>query len=101
MSINYINLKELFQKPNKCYEIEIESKIEKVKTKEEFLYVDIINGNNYYKNFYLLKGEIFPEPSCGNLIIIKKIFYKFDENFEPKLFINILMSKKMKMILRI
>ena len=94
MSINYINLKELFQKPNKCYEIEIESKIEKVKTKEEFLYVDIINGNNYYKNFYLLKGEIFPEPSCGNLIIIKKIFYKFDENFEPKLFINILMSKK-------
>ena len=67
-----INLKELFQSSNKDYEMEMKSKIESITRRDELIFVDIINNNNYYKGLTILKSEIFPEPSNDSRIVIKK-----------------------------
>ena len=84
----HINLKELFQRTNKCYEVEIESKIEEIIAENEFLLVNLIDNKKYYKGLTIRKSEIFPMPTCNNLIKIKKINYRLNEEFQPRLFIN-------------
>ena len=91
---NNIDLKKLFTRPNKCDETIVESKIEEIKPKNEFFVVDIINNKNCYKGLIIKKSEIFPKPSIESLIIIKKIYYRLDEVFQPRLFINAQISKK-------
>ena len=92
---NIINLKELFQRSNKSYETNIESKIETIIPVAESFFINIENNKIYYQGFTIMKSEIFPEPACNSLIIIKKISYRFDEIFKPRLYLNIsLINKK-------
>ena len=83
-----INLKELFQKSNKSDKVEIKSKIEDITSQGEYFFVNIIDNNYYYKGLTIIKNEIFPKPSISNVIAIKDIYYKFDETFTPRIFIN-------------
>lgn len=85
---NIINLKKLFQSSNKSYETNIESKIEAITPKDESFFIDIINNNICYQGFSIMKSKIFPEPNCYSPILIKKISYRFDEIFKPRLYIN-------------
>ena len=89
-----INLKELFQSSDKCIELEIKSKIESITSKNELIFIDAIDGENYYKGLTIKKSEIFPKPSCDNLILIQKIDYKLDEDFQQRLFIKAQISKE-------
>ena len=89
-----INLKELFQSSDKCIELEIKSKIESITSKNELIFIDAIDGENYYKGLTIKKSEIFPKPSCDNLILIQKIYYKLDEDFQQRLFIKAQISKE-------
>ena len=83
-----INLKELFQRTDKCVNVELISKIEEITSKGEFFFISIIDNNYYYEGLTILKSEIFPKPSINNVISIKKIYYKFDETFIPRIFID-------------
>ncbi len=91
---NIINLKELFQRANKCYETNKEIAIETIIPGDESFFVNFIADKIYYKGLIIMKSEIFPEPTCDSLIVIKKICYRLDEIFQPRLFINALISKK-------
>ena len=83
-----INLKELFQKSNKCDEVEIKSRIKDITSLGELFFVNIFDSNYYYKGLTIMKNEIYPKPLIGNTIAINKIYYKFDETFTPRIFIN-------------
>ena len=89
-----INLKELFQRPDKSDKVEIISKIEEITSKGEFFFINIIDSNYYYKGLTIMKNEIFPKPSIDDVIAIKKIYYKFDETFTPRIFINAKICKE-------
>ena len=89
-----INLKQLFQRPNKSIEIEIKLKIESITSKNELIFIDIIDSENYYKGFTIMKSDIFPQPSCESIILAKKIYYKFDECFHQRLFLKAKISEE-------
>ena len=91
--MNALNIKDLFQRSNKCYELRIESEIKAVIAEDERFFVDIFDDEYYYKGLTIMKGEIFPEPIPGHLLSIKKIYYGIDEAFQTRLFMNAEISK--------
>ena len=87
-------LNQLFLRKNKYCETRIESKIEAIILQNELYFVDIIEDENYYQGFTIIKSNLISEPTYMSIIIIKNINYRLDENFQPKLFINAQIIKK-------
>ena len=89
-----INLKQLFQRSDKSIEIEIKLKLESITSKNELIFIDIFHSENYYKGLTIMKSDIFPKPSSESIILTQKIYYKFDEVFQQRLFLKAKISEE-------
>ena len=89
-----INLKQLFQRPDKSIEIEIKLKLESITSKNELIFIDFFDSKNYYKGLTIMKSDIFPKPPSESIILTQKIYYKFDEAFQQRLFLKAKLSEE-------
>ena len=86
MSIEFISL---FENPDKIYKNEWKGKIKSITDLGEIIEVSLIDENNIlYKGLVINKGEIFPSPKKDHILLINKVQYKYDENFNLRFFIN-------------
>ena len=86
MNINLINL---FNNPKKSISnINLEAKIFSLNDLGEIFTITLKTGNNVYKDFTIIKGELFPNPKEDNLILIDNITFKYDEQFNLRLYLK-------------
>ena len=86
MSIDLISL---FNNPEKSNNnINLIAKILSLDDLGEIFTLTLKSNNIFYKDFAIIKGEIFPNPKKDNLINIDKIIYKYDENFKLRIYLN-------------
>ena len=88
--IDFLSL--LFNK-QKILSVNFRAKIEQISSESEQISLNISsleNKNICYNGFYAIKGEIFPLPKIDDIIEIKEIRYKLNEDFNPGFFIKII-----------
>ena len=86
MSIDLINL---FNNPEKLISnINLEAKILALNDLGEIFTITLKTRNAEYKDFIIIKGEIFPNPKKENKINIEKIIFKYDENFNLRFYLR-------------
>ena len=86
MSIKFVSL---FENPDKIYQNEWKGKIKSIVELGEIIEVSLLDENNIlYKGLTLNKSEIFPTPKKDHILLIDKVQYKYDENFNLRFFIN-------------
>ena len=83
-----IDFNSLFNLPNKCLDTDLKFKIKDVDAKNELILVSIKNEIIYYKNLIINKSDIWPIPLIDDCIILKHIQYKYDKNYNLRLFIK-------------
>ena len=83
-------LKDLIEKEDKCIScnekfiirnIELVNKLDQIR-------LDLQQNNTIYKDVAMIKGLTFPIPKVLQVILVKKIFLKYNEEFELNLFIE-------------
>ena len=85
-----IILKELLEKDDKiisCYEKFLINEIKLVDDLDQII-LDLQQNNSIYENVIMTKGLIFPIPKVNQIISVKKISLKYDQEFKLKLFIE-------------
>ena len=85
MSVDF-NL--LFSNPQKICDTNFEAKVESEKCSNEIITVTLKNKNIEYRNINIIKGEIFPIPKKDNIISVYKVHYRYDDNFNLRLYIS-------------
>ncbi len=96
--IDFLSL--LFNK-QKILSVNFRAKIEQISSESEQISLNISsleNKNICYNGFYAIKGEIFPLPKIDDIIEIKEIRYKLNEDFNPGFFIKIIKSEDIDII---
>ena len=91
----------IFYKKDKVLSLNFRAEIEQINTESEQISLNIRslkNKNICYHGLYAIKGEIFPIPKLNDIIEIKEIIYKLDEDFHPGFFIRIEKSKDIDII---
>ena len=83
-------LKNLILSKNKRIKTNIIMKIISSDLEIESDDIEIILFDNYsiYKNLYLIKGDIFPTPKNNDIIKVKELYLKHDDNLNIKLYLN-------------
>ena len=84
-----IDFNSLFNLQRKCLDTDLKFKIEEVDAQNELILVSIKNQIIYYKNLIVNKSDIWPIPLINEIISLKNIQYKYDENYNLRLFIKI------------
>ena len=82
-----INLK-TFLSRSKETEISIEPQIAQIAFKDEFIFIDTVYKDFYFKGLTIMKGDIFPVPKRYNKILIDKFYLKHDDYFQLRMFIS-------------
>ena len=99
---NYgIDFLSLFYNKNKILATNFIAKIEQISSESEQISLNISsleNENICYNGLYAIKGEIFPIPKINDIIQIKEVRYKLDEEFNPGFFIKLIKSKDVNII---
>lgn len=85
MSIDF-NL--LLSNPQKICDTNFEAKVESEKCSNEIITVTLKNKNIEYRNINIIKGEIFPIPKKDDIINVHKVHYRYDDNFNLRLYIS-------------
>ena len=84
-----IELINLFNNPEKLISnINLEAKILALNDLGEIFTITLKTRNAEYKDFIIIKGEIFPNPKKENIINIEKIIFKYDENFNLRFYLR-------------
>ena len=81
------NLKDFLSR-SKQTEISIETQIAQIAFKGEFIFIDAVYKDYYFKGLTIMKGDIFPVPKRYNKILIDKFYLKHDDYFQLRMFIN-------------
>lgn len=85
-----IILKELLEKDDKIISCDEKFLINEIKLVDDLdqIILDLQQKNLIYENVIMTKGFIFPIPKVNQIISVKKISLKYDQEFELKLFIE-------------
>jgi len=78
-----------FNLQSKCLDTDLKFKIKEFDSQNELILINIKNQTIYYKNLIINKSDIWPIPLINDVIILKHIQYKYDENYNLRLFIKI------------
>ena len=96
-----INFNTLFSNPKKKCQVNFQAVIIEINSKNEKMSLTIRSLKNEgicYKGLYAIKGEIFPTPKINNIIQIKEIQYKLDDDFNIGLFLKLSISEEKSLI---
>ena len=81
-------LNELFKNPQKMCDTNLSTKIDSIEYSDDIFKVTFQMDNFTYKDIAIINGKIFPTPKINNNINIEKIYYKCDDNFNLRLYVN-------------
>ena len=78
----------VFNNPQKMCDTNLPAKIDSIKDSGDIFKVTFQMDNFIYKDIAIIKGKIFPNPKINNNINIEKIYYKYDDNFNLRLYVD-------------
>ena len=83
-------LNELLGSPNKSIEIKVKFFVEYVELIDDLdlIKLNLIKDNNIYKGIVMEKGLTFPIPKKDDIILAKKIYLKYNQQFQFQIYIE-------------
>ena len=81
-------LNELFKNQQKMCDTNLSTKIDNIEYSDDIFKVTFQMDNFTYKDIAIIKGKIFPNPKKNNNINIEKIYYKYDDDFNLRLYVD-------------